>query len=261
MWNPFKPKIENSDPGQRSLQLISQKGMPFAYVEAYKSLRTNLNFLTSSTGARAIVVTSTMPEEAKSNVSVNLALTLAEDGKNVALVDCDLRKPVLHKYLKAGHNVKGVSNIVSNQCKLEEALLRPPNPSELLGSARMQQMIQQLRATFDYVIFDAPPISMVTDAAVIGNQVDGALFVVRSSYAPAESVEAAVKKLKDTGVKVLGAVLTRYDAKTALKGSNYAYNYYSYGYSYGTPQTDPAASQSPEKRKHAKPAERVTNHD
>ena len=277
MWNPFKPKIENSDHGQRSLQLISQKGMPFAYVEAYKSLRTNLNFLTSSTGARAIVVTSTMPEEAKSNVSVNLALTLAEDGKNVALVDCDLRKPVLHKYLKAGHNVKGVSNIVSNQCKLEEALLRleqfkitflpdgtpPPNPSELLGSARMQQMIQQLRATFDYVIFDAPPISMVTDAAVIGNQVDGALFVVRSSYAPAESVEAAVKKLKDTGVKVLGAVLTRYDAKTALKGSNYAYNYYSYGYgySYGTSQTDPAASQSPEKRKHAKPAERVTNHD
>ena len=87
MWNPFKPKIENSDPGQRSLQLISQKGMPFAYVEAYKSLRTNLNFLTSSTGARAIVVTSTMPEEAKSNVSVNLALTLAEDGKNVVLVD------------------------------------------------------------------------------------------------------------------------------------------------------------------------------
>lgn len=218
MWNPFKPKIENSDPGQRSLQLISQKGMPFAYVEAYKSLRTNLNFLTSSTGARAIVVTSTMPEE---------ALLRLEQFKIT--------------FLPAG--------------------TPPPNPSELLGSARMQQMIQQLRATFDYVIFDAPPISMVTDAAVIGNQVDGALFVVRSSYAPAESVEAAVKKLKDTGVKVLGAVLTRYDAKTALKGSNYAYNYYSYGYSYGTPQTDPAASQSPEKRKHAKPAERVTNHD
>ena len=144
MWNPFKPKIENSDPGQRSLQLISQKGMPFAYVEAYKSLRTNLNFLTSSTGARAIVVTSTMPEEAKSNVSVNLALTLAEDGKNVALVDCDLRKPVLHKYLKAGHNVKGVSNIVSNQCKLEEAAAgtaqdhvpaRRHAPSEPLGAA------------------------------------------------------------------------------------------------------------------------------
>ena len=124
MWNPFKPKIENSGSSQRSLQLITQKGMPFAYVEAYKSLRTNLNFLTSSTGTRTIVVTSTMPEEAKSNVSVNLALTLAESGKNVALIDCDLRKPVLHKYLKAGHNVKGVSNVLSNQCKLEEALVR-----------------------------------------------------------------------------------------------------------------------------------------
>ena len=123
MWNPFnRNTISNSSASKRSLQLITQKGMPFAYVEAYKALRTNLNFLTSSTGARAIVVTSTMPEEAKSNVAVNLALTLAEDGKNVALVDCDLRKPVLHKYLKAGHNVKGVSNIVSNQCKLEEAL-------------------------------------------------------------------------------------------------------------------------------------------
>ena len=79
---------------------------------------------------------------------------------------------------------------------------------------------------------------MVTDAAVIGSQVDGSLFVVRSKYAPAETVEAAVKKLQDIGVKVLGAVLTRYDAKTALKGSNYAYNYYSYGYSYGTPTPD-----------------------
>ena len=273
MWNLFGKKKKESE--HRTLQLITDKGMPFGYVEAYKALRTNLDFMAGSMDVHTLVITSTVPEESKSNVAVNLALTLAESGKKVALVDCDLRKPVLHKYLKAGHNVKGVSNIVSNQCKLEEALLRleqlkitflpagtpPPNPSELLGSARMQQMIQQLRATFDYVIFDAPPISMVTDAAVIGNQVDGALFVVRSSYAPAESVEAAVKKLKDTGVKVLGAVLTRYDARTALKGSNYAYNYYSYGYSYGTPQMDPAASQSPEKRTHAKPAERVTNHD
>lgn len=122
----------------------------------------------------------------------------------------------------------------------------------------MQQMIQQLRATFDYVIFDAPPISMVTDAAVIGNQVDGALFVVRSSYAPAESVEAAVKKLKDTGVKVLGAVLTRYDAKTALKGSNYAYNYYSYGYSYGTPPDGSGGIAKPGKAK-ARKASRKGN--
>ena len=254
--------------------LITNPLTSFSYTETIRTLRRKIEQHMPD-GGKTVLVTSVLENEGKSTVAVNLALSLAQKHQRVLLLDCDLRKPVLHKYLKAGHNVKGVSNIVSNQCKLEEALLRleqfkitflpagtpPPNPSELLGSARMQQMIQQLRATFDYVIFDAPPISMVTDAAVIGNQVDGALFVVRSSYAPAESVEAAVKKLKDTGVKVLGAVLTRYDAKTALKGSNYAYNYYSYGYSYGTPQTDPAASQSPEKRKHAKPAERVTNHD
>ena len=104
-------------------------------MEAYKSLRTNLNFLTSSTGARAIVVTSTMPEEAKSNVSVNLALTLAEDGKNVALVDCDLRKPVLHKYLKAGHNVQAGRGSAAAGTVQDHVPARRHAPSEPLGAA------------------------------------------------------------------------------------------------------------------------------
>lgn len=103
MWNPFnRNTISNSSASKRSLQLITQKGMPFAYVEAYKALRTNLNFLSGSGDVHAFVVTSTVPEEAKSNVSVNLALALTESGKKVVLVDCDLRKPVLHRYLKAG---------------------------------------------------------------------------------------------------------------------------------------------------------------
>lgn len=250
MWNPFNQnKIRNSDPGKRSLQLITQKNMPFAYIEAYKSLRTNLNFLAGSNDVHSLVITSTAPEESKSNVSVNLALTLAESGKKVVLVDCDLRKPVLHKYLKAGHNLKGISNLLSRQAELSEALVSlesfgfdflpagttPPNPSELLSQPRMQELVNTLRETYDFVLLDAPPISMVTDAAVIGHVVDGALFVVRSKYASTESVKDAVEKLKDAGVKVLGAVLTRYDVKKSLKRADYGYQYYSSDYSYGTP--------------------------
>ena len=113
----------------------------------------------------------------------------------------------------------------------------PPNPSELLSQPQMQEMVNTLRGSYDFVILDAPPISMVTDAAVIGRIVDGALFVVRSKYASTDAVKAALEKLQDAGVKVLGAVLTRYDAKKSLKRSDYGYGYYYYNsnYSYGPP--------------------------
>lgn len=260
-------KKDKDDQSHRTLQLITQKGIPFGYVEAYKALRTNINFLTSSQGVRAFVITSTVPEEAKSNVAVNLALTLAESGKKVILVDCDLRKPILHKYLKAGHNTKGVSNVLSNQCTLEDAIVRleafdmeflpagtpPPNPSELLSQPQMQAMIDRLRATFDYVIIDAPPIQLVTDSAVIGRMVDGVLFVVRSQYSPAEATKAAVKKLEDAGAKIIGVVLTRYDVKKSLKSSSYAYSYsYSYSYGYGGGGAV-SGTQDSHQHKHKKP--------
>lgn len=242
------PKLFSKKPheSERSLQLVTQQGMPFSYVEAYKSLRTNLHFMTATSGVRSIVVTSTIPEEAKSNVAVNLALTMAESGKNVVVLDCDLRKPVLHKYMKLGHNKRGLSNILSEECTLEEALIKldqrsvyvlpagtlPPNPSELLGQTQMKKLLGRLQASFDYVIIDAPPVSVVTDAVILGGMTDGVLFVVRSRFAPAEAVKTAVRKLKEVDVKVLGVVLTRYNPKKALKNSSYAYSYsYSYAYS------------------------------
>lgn len=249
----FKSRKEPTHDTARTLQLVTQKGMPFSYVEAYKALRTNLNFMTATSGVRSIVVTSTIPEEAKSNVSVNLALTLSESGKTVAILDCDLRKPVLHKYLKLGHNKKGLSNVLSNECTLEEALIRldqrsvyvltagtlPPNPSELLGQTQMEKILNRLKASFDYVIIDAPPVSVVTDAVVLGRIVDGAVFVVRSRYASSEAVKSAVAKLREVDVKILGVVLTRYNPKKALKNSSYSYNYsYNYAYADSKSSTD-----------------------
>ena len=255
MRNLFSKK-KKTDGEHRTLQLITDKNMPFGYVDAYKSLRTNLNFMSGSMDVHTLVITSTVPEESKSNVAVNMAMSLAESGKKVALVDCDLRKPVLHRYLKAGHNIKGVSNVLSNQCTLDEALKElpefkmsflpagtpPPNPSEMLSQPQMQAMVDALHENFDLVIFDAPPISVVTDAAVIGRYVDGALFVVRSNFAPTDAVRGAVRKLQGAGVKVLGSVLTRYDMKNALKGSSYAYSYaYNYNYAYGKSNADTTA--------------------
>lgn len=233
---------------RRSLQLVTQKDMPFSYIEAYKSLRTNLNFITATSGVRSVVVTSTVPEEAKSNVSVNLALTLAESGKSVVVLDCDLRKPVLHKYLKLGHNRNGLSNVLSNECALEDALIKmdersvyiltagtlPPNPSELLAQPQMEKLLNRLRASFDYVVVDAPPVSVVTDAVILSRIVDGALFVVRSRFASADAVKSAVNKLREVDARVLGVVLTRYNPKKALKNSSYSYSYsYSYAYADG----------------------------
>jgi capsular exopolysaccharide synthesis family protein len=223
--------------------------MPFAYVEAYKTLRTNLNFLSATSGVHTIVITSTQPEEGKSNVAINLALTLAEGGKSVVLLDCDMRKPVLHKYLKLGHSHKGLSNVLAGEVSAEEAIRKldsgdvyvlpagtpPPNPSELLGQEKMKELLQSLRASYDYVIMDAPPLSMVTDAAILGHIADGALFVVRSHRTSADAARAAMRKLQQIDVKVLGAVLTCYNAKKALKSSSYSYSY-SYNYSYGDQQ-------------------------
>lgn len=222
MWNPFnRNTISNSSASKRSLQLITQKGMPFAYVEAYKALRTNLNFLSGSGDVHAFVVTSTVPEEAKSNVSVNLALTLTESGKGRPR---GLRPPqACPSPLSEGRTQS--ERCLQRPVPSSGALRRPrraeghlqpdvpagrhhpPNPSELLSQPQMQEMVDTLRGSYDFVILDAPPISMVTDAAVIGRIVDGALFVVRSKYASTDAVKTALEKLQDAGVKSLAPFL------------------------------------------------------
>ena len=233
---------------ERVLKLSLDKSAPFAYSEAYKSLRTNINFISSTSDVKSIVLTSAIPQESKSNVAVNMAINMASEGKKVILIDCDLRKPVLHKYLRVGRNQQGLTDVLASRAKLDDCIVKfkdvkvhllpagtvPPNPSEMLSQERMKKLIDYLKEQYDFVILDAPPVSVVTDAAVLGHYVDGAILVVRSKFAPKETIQLAKQKLENVDIKILGVVLTRYNAKKSTKNSAYTYSYsYGYGYGYG----------------------------
>ena len=191
-------KNQKQHRSSKDFMLASGSNVPFNYVESFKSLRTNLNFIAATEKLNTFILTSAIPGEGKSNTAINLAISLAEDGKSVVVVDCDLRKPSLNRYLKLGHNFKGVTDILAGNAVVEEALIQfedlgihvlvagavPPNPSEMLSSEPMDKLVEDLKNAFDYVILDTPPVSVVTDAAILGRYADGAILCVRSNFAP-----------------------------------------------------------------------------
>lgn len=235
---------------KKGIQTILSENAPFSYVEAFKTLRTNVEFVSSVNEAKCIMITSAIPEESKSTTAMNLAMSLAGNGRSVVLVECDLRKPILRKYMKLDRvaidsDKKGLSSILAGDASLGECVFRvkkynfsvilagdlPPNPSELLNHGRMKAMINVLKEKFDYVILDAPPITVVTDAAVVGRVADGALLVVRSKYASTKTVLMAKQRLEDVNIKILGTVITRFDVKKSGWRTGYDYKGYEYGYS------------------------------
>lgn len=223
--------------------LLVGKEAPFQYQEAFKSLRTNLKFLAMGKSYKKIIMTSAIPGEGKSSVAINLAVSLADAGSRVLLMDCDLRKPILHRYLKLDKSsYKGLTNILSGGV-LTESIVNmkslnlhviiadaiPPNPAELLGSARMKILVEELEKHYDYIIFDTPPVSVVTDAAVLSQYADGVILVIRQNHATYDEVALAKKNLDTVHANILGAVLNDFNTKSADKESGY---YYSYNYDY-----------------------------
>lgn len=223
---------------------VLDKNSPFAYVEAFKFLRTNMDFISSASGAKCILVTSAVAGESNSTTVINLAVTLADSGKSVIVVECNLRKPMLGRYLDLPPEKKGLSQVLDSNLSLEECIVSveelrisvilagmiSSNPSELLNQAKMQEVIQSLKQQYDYVILDAPPVMVVTDAAVVGRMTDGAILVVRSRFAPANIVHLAKQRLEAVDIKVLGAVLSRYKPKKMRVHFGYAYEVYEYDY-------------------------------
>ena len=206
--------------------------------EAFRKVRTNLQFLSVDNPPKVIVVTSSTPSEGKSTTSINIALALAEAEHNVVLIDGDMRRPTLHKYLDLVGPV-GFSTVLSGQATLGEALQKtrfsgltvltsgaiPPNPSELLGSQTAKKLLNELRAQFDYVIVDSTPLLAVTDAAILAAGADGVLVMTRFGQTKREQLTHAVSSLEDVGASVLGAVFTM----TPTRGAAYSYSYSYYG--------------------------------
>ena len=212
---------------------------PFQFNEAYKSLRTNLEFLSATSSYKVILVTSSMPEEGKSNVAINLAQTLAANGKRVILVDGDLRKGTMGRYLHIPRNHPGLTNKFTGQAEWNDALIHyntssllvlptgplPPNPAEMLGSDRMQKLFAGLRDYAEYVIVDTPPVTVVTDAAIMSRWADGVVLVVRPGVTMIQNAQLSKKNLEAVDAKILGVVVNGYDAKKSNRKDGYYYTY------------------------------------
>lgn len=207
-----------------------------AIAESFRKLRTNLQFLAVDNPPRVIVVTSSMPGEGKSTTAINIALALAEAQHNVVLVDGDMRRPMIHKYLDLIWPV-GFSTVLSGGVQLDDALQKtrfsgltvltsgtvPPNPSELLGSQSAKNLLTELRAKFDYVIVDSTPLLAVTDAAILAAGSDGALIMARYGHTKREQLAHAAQSLIDVGAPLLGAVFTMVPTRGS---ASYSYKYY-----------------------------------
>ena len=222
---------------------VRSEEQDFQTKEAFNTLRTNLEF--SGNNVRVICITSCTPNEGKSSVSFEIAKSFAQNGKRTLLVDADLRKSVMRTRHKKGRVRLGLTNYLAGQAELEDSICAtdikdffmvfagpfPPNPSELLGNERFEQLVEKARKVFDMVIIDTPPLGSVIDTAVVSRQCDGAVMVIESGSISYRFARKVKEQLAVTGCRILGCVLN----KVNLSGKGYYGKYYGnyYGKYYG----------------------------
>lgn len=219
---------------------------PFAYTEAYKTLRTNLSFASITKQYKRIIITSAIPGEGKSTIAVNLAITLAESGAKVLLAGCDMRNPTLNRLLGVRMDYKeGLTSVLTNKASEEDCIFcnpklkcdvllagtTPPNPAELLSSLQMKNLLDRLSKKYDYIICDTPPVGVVTDAAVLSQFCDGIILVVRQKSTTRDQVWAAKRNLDAVQANIVGTVMSCYDMSSDSQvGNAYYGGYYPYGH-------------------------------
>ncbi|MCX5838621.1 MAG: polysaccharide biosynthesis tyrosine autokinase [Deltaproteobacteria bacterium] len=244
MAAPDNPGGKPGNPGTREQKpeedLIIISSPKSTASESYRGLRTSILFSAADAPPRTILVTSAAPAEGKTITSANIAVAMAQAGNKILLIDCDLRRPRMHRVFNVPRD-RGLSNILAGTCGIDEAILLttipgvdiipsgpvPPNPSEMLGSQSMFKIIEALRGRYDRIIIDSPPITAVTDSVIISRWVDGVLLVIRAGETHREIIKNGIGLLQSANAHILGAILNGVDMG---RDSYYYYQYYYYYY-------------------------------
>ncbi len=237
-WN--KKRNQESEPAYRkdlSGRLVTMMDPNSVVSEAYRTIRTNLLYSLVDLPLQVVVLTSPGPQEGKSTTCANLGVTLAQAGKKTLLLDCDLRRPVLHKVFGL-RNAWGLVNVLAGERKIEEVWQEPllglkvvtvgsvpPNPAELLGSRRFAAFLERARQEFDYVLVDAPPIGPVSDSAILASQSDGVLLVFDAQKTRKVAVRRSVRSLETVGANVLGTIMNNVKVSKSGYYTEYSYKY------------------------------------
>lgn len=246
--------------------LVADRRTGFSFIETYKAIRTKIESNSAKTGNKVYLVTSACENEGKTTVSTNIALSLAENGKSVLLVDADLRKPSITKILSLPEEGYGFANVIKEEVGITEAIKlvksfnlyvladrkSVSNPAELLSTKNAEEIIHSIREDFDYIIIDTAPASVVTDASIIAGFADAAIIVVREDFSPYSRIRMSVEDIDSNGAEIVGCVFnaeTESTIKTGRYGSKYGrygkygkygrygygkYGNYGYGYGYGS---------------------------
>lgn len=217
------------------INLIAHNDLKNPATEAYRVIRTSIQFAQAGKELKTLAVTSCMPNEGKSMTAANLAVVLTQAGKSVLLLDCDMRNPTVHKNFGLSNKL-GLSSCISMGTPLSAAVqatkvdnlyaltggVIPPNPSELLGSERMKNVLQRAKEQYDYVLIDTPPVMPVTDALIVSRFVDGMILVIASAEVKVEMARDVKKQLVNAGANILGVVLNK------VRSEHHGYGYYYY---------------------------------
>ena len=221
------------------MQLHTYNNPKSHIAEAYRILRTNIEFSNIDKNIKTILVTSAQQNEGKSTSISNLASTFASlENKKVLIIDCDLRNPSVHKMFNVS-NISGLTDVLTGQKDIDKCIEKtkvknldilkagkiPPNPSEILQSKKMRNFMEVIKEYYDYIFIDSPPVGIVTDASILAQYADGTILLVAANEADIEAVKVAKERLEGVNANILGAILNKFE----VDSSSYGYYNYYYG--------------------------------